>query len=96
MTAAAQILLINTIHMKFSFDKVHQAFVVNSDSSYAFNPNHPNAAKKFDNIEYVTFESGWFHYAELNDLNAQALEIKFAVSDLLSLVPILPTLKSGI
>lgn len=89
LNANTQIALMNTIYMKISFDKVFQSIQVDKNSRNTFSTFGDGTFTFYNDIEYVTFEDGLFRYADLKDLEAQAIEIRFADSDH-SLVLILP------
>lgn len=89
--ADTKIVLLNTIYMKLTFDKVYQSIFVDHYWYNYFSTEQANKDTYYQDIEYVIFDNGWFNYAELNDLHAQAIEIRFADSGF-SLLLILPEL----
>lgn len=91
LNANTQIILMNSIYMKLSFEKVYQSLVVDHYWYNYFSTEYPHIVTYYEDIEYVCFVNGLFKYAELNDLHAQAIEIGFADSDQ-SLLLILPDL----
>lgn len=89
MNSDTKILLMNTIYVNLKWENVYQPIRIEGDLTNIFTTYYPDSIAFYEGIEYVQFIGGWFKYANLSDLNAKALEIRFADSDL-SLVLILP------
>lgn len=89
MNANTRIILLNSIYMKLAFEKVYQSIKIDKKRDNSFFVSGDNTYTIYNDIEYVLFDYGWFKYADLKDLGAQALDIRFANSDF-SLLLILP------
>lgn len=89
LTTDTKIVLMNTIYMKLTFDQVFQSISIDKRKNNLFTIYADDKNVHYHGIEYVVFLKGWFNYAELHDLNAKAIDIRFADSDY-SLLLILP------
>lgn len=52
-----EVILMNDIYMKFTFDKVYQSFAV--DTSDKFYVHDPKSVVHYNDFEYVTLDNGW-------------------------------------
>lgn len=89
LNAHTRIVLMNTVYMKLSLEKVYQSIYVDKRTVNSFTVHGDDARVHYKEIEYVNFFNGHFQYAKLRDLAAQAIEMRFADSNH-SLLLILP------